>query len=137
MPVRKWRSSKDWTAGFWGATRHASSTPRGAAQLCIPLQPPRRFRESFYIAHQSQLLGTALVSDSQALVSNAVDEKDQAHLTGCEPTTSTPATIPPRELTYLPVEGEMEGDSESQAQGDVVSENYYRLSLAPGSGMAA
>ena len=53
----------------------------------------------------------------KALDSRAADEEHQVGLTGGTPANSTPATISPAQ-TNLPAEGEMEGHSESPAQGE-------------------
>ena len=60
------------------------------------------------------------VATLKALDSRTADEEHQVGLTGGTPASSTPATISPAQ-TNLPAEGEMEGDSESQAQGDVAA----------------
>ncbi len=66
--------------------------------------------------HSDQRWATTLKS----LDSRAADEEDQAGITGGASAALTPATVLPAQ-TNLPAEGEMEGDSESHAQGDVAA----------------
>ena len=66
--------------------------------------------------HSDQRWATTLKS----LDSRAANEEDQAGITGGASAALTPATVPPAQ-TNLPAEGEMKGDSESHAQGDVAA----------------
>ena len=68
------------------------------------------------LTHSDQRWATTLKS----LDSRAADEEDQAGMTGGASAALDARNCPPAQ-TNLPAEGEMEGDSESHAQGNVAA----------------